>query len=972
MEFTRIESELLDTMVLATSSDATLVKSAEVKLLQWEKQPGYYSTLLKIVCNHSIDATVRWFAACQFKNGVDKYWRKTADNAVDEMEKVSLRSGVMSTFGEPVNVVASQLSILIARIARYDCPREWPELIPNLLEIINHDNLLVQYRGLSTLNQVIKALASKRLPGDKRLFQSIAADIFPFLLNCSNVQNNDVLCHETLAKVLLSVKILRNLTVHGFKKPSDSQDVMFFVNSLYGRIKDLFVFRKYGGKHEELTTLSEKVISHMTTVLLVLLENHPYSFVSFIQPSLTFIFNIIFLEPSDVLFERFHIQCLNLMKAIVLCREYKRIKFVEIICTEGTNENDVSQEAGRIKNEFFTPEVLEKICMNLVTKYFLLKKENLQEWESEPETFAVEDVGESWKYLIHPCAHSLFVALLHEYRDIVTPLVLKLLQENEQMVDPHDLNGILRKDAVYCAIGLCTFDLYDEIDFDQWFATSLKHELSIKEPNYRIIRRRVAWLIGKWADVKPGNDLKLAICDAVVPLLHRGVFSGNEDMVVRMTAAIAMKSIVDSLEFNTEQFSNFLGPTFSMLFTLLQEVEECSSKMQVLSVLSFMVERVGEDIKPYSQSLIQYLPLLWEESADHNLLRCHIVSTLVQFVRALVSENLTSFLYPVIECCTDMSNDAYVYLLEDGLQLWFTVIEYSAALTPELFSLYRNMTKILDNTLEHLGQCCNIIQAYILLDPDKFLTECGNSLMTLCSNLLTDVNGKDIVKIMQVIETAIKANPQIAVNISLPMLVYTIQSICEEESWTMVMSMYFTVICRVLLYSKDVFSQVLEKAASLKSRMAESLLEQILIVWNKVMPLVTQLEKRKLFALALSSLLTVQSSVVLSQFSAIVRNIVEALNDVMGMDNLSAELNSLMLAEDGYTVEDEDADEGSKIERRKKELNEYDPVYKIELKAYLQSQLDGLKDQIGQNNFESLLQTLDDEILEQCRMYISL
>lgn len=80
-----------------------------------------------------------------------------------------------------------------------------------------------------------------------------------------------------------------------------------------------------------------------------------------------------------------------------------------------------------------------------------------------PFQSAVEDVGESWKFLIHPCAHSLFVALLHEYRDIVTPLVLKLLQENEQMVDPHDLNGILRKDAVYCAIGLCTFDLYDEV-----------------------------------------------------------------------------------------------------------------------------------------------------------------------------------------------------------------------------------------------------------------------------------------------------------------------------------------------------------------------------------------------------------------------------------------------------------------------------------------------------------------------------
>lgn len=59
--------------------------------------------------------------------------------------------------------------------------------------------------------------------------------------------------------------------------------------------------------------------------------------------------------------------------------------------------------------------------------------------------------------------------------------------------------------------------------------------------------------------------------------------------MVRMTAAIAMKSIVDSLEFNTEQFSNFLGPTFSMLFTLLQEVEECSSKVRNFLEISFFI-----------------------------------------------------------------------------------------------------------------------------------------------------------------------------------------------------------------------------------------------------------------------------------------------------------------------------------------------------------------------------------------------
>jgi len=58
--------------------------------------------------------------------------------------------------------------------------------------------------------------------------------------------------------------------------------------------------------------------------------------------------------------------------------------------------------------------------------------------------------------------------------------------------------------------------------------------------------------------------------------------------------------------------------------------------MHVLYVLSFIVERVGFAIRPYSGSLIQYLPLLWEESAEHNMLRCAIVSTLVHLVKVCV------------------------------------------------------------------------------------------------------------------------------------------------------------------------------------------------------------------------------------------------------------------------------------------------------------------------------------------------
>jgi hypothetical protein len=38
-----------------------------------------------------------------------------------------------------------------------------------------------------------------------------------------------------------------------------------------------------------------------------------------------------------------------------------------------------------------------------------------------------------------------------------------MIQTNHALVSPSDLNAILRKDAVYNAVGLAAFDLYDEV-----------------------------------------------------------------------------------------------------------------------------------------------------------------------------------------------------------------------------------------------------------------------------------------------------------------------------------------------------------------------------------------------------------------------------------------------------------------------------------------------------------------------------
>lgn len=112
---------------------------------------------------------------------------------------------------------------------------------------------------------------------------------------------------------------------------------------------------------------------------------------------------------------------------------------------------------------------------------------------------------------------------------------------------------------------------------------------------------------------------------------------------------------------------------------------------------------MGNTIQPHSEAFIQYLPHLWEESEEHNMLRCAIVSTLVQIVKALcgVKPELNPFLLPIIQLGTDTTRNAIVYLLEDSLDLWLAVLEYSTNMGPELMELFKNMPPLIGKFIKY-------------------------------------------------------------------------------------------------------------------------------------------------------------------------------------------------------------------------------------------------------------------------------
>uniref|UniRef100_A0A668UW13 Importin-11 n=1 Tax=Oreochromis aureus TaxID=47969 RepID=A0A668UW13_OREAU len=944
MDMDSASSVVLQALTQATSQDTAVLKPAEEQLRQWETQPGFYSVLLNIFNNHMLDVNVRWLAVLYFKNGIDRYWRRVAPHALSEEEKTSLRAGLITNFNEPVNQIATQIAVLIAKVARLDCPRQWPELIPILLESVKGQDGLQQHRALLTFYHVTKTLASKRLAQDRRLFQDLASGIYSFACSLWS-HHTDCFLQQIYARDEAAALSSLERTLLSLKAIISDQMLKQFLECC-----------RQVGSDSTCREKLEKTIILYTKVLLDFLEYHPCAFIPLIQRSLEFAVTYVFTPAGEgVTFERFIVQCMNLIKMIVKNDAYKPAKNID-------DSKPESLEAHKIKTAFFTHPTLTEIGRRLVSHYFLLTEEELAMWEEDPESFAVEETGgDSWKYSLRPCTEVLFLDIFHNYSQTLTPVLLDMVQN----LQGHCIVNIVTNvtltffSAVYNAVGLAAYELFDNVDFDQWFKNQLLGELQVSHHRYKLIRRRVIWLIGQWISVKFKSDLRPLLYEVILSLMQ------DPDLVVRQLHI--------QFFFRTEQFLPYLESIFGLLFQLLQQVTECDTKMQVLHVISCVIERVGIQIRPYVGCLVQYLPLLWKQSEEHNMLRCAILTTLIQLVQGLGAEskNLYPFLLPVIQLSTDVSQPPHVYLLEDGLELWLVTLENSPAITPELLRIFQNMSALLELSSENLRTCFHIVNGYIYLSATEFLQNYAESLCRSFCDLLKDITNEGQVQVLKVVEIALKVSPMLGAHMFQPLLPAVFRGIVDGERYPVVMSTYLGIMGRVLLQNSSFFSSLLSQMASECNQEMDQLLGNVIEMWVDRMDNITQPERRKLSSLALLSLLPSDNSVIQDKFCGIVNICVEALHDVMTEDPETGTFKDCMLMshfEEPKLSDDEEPP--TEQDKRKKLLALEDPVHSVSLQQFVYEKLKAQQALMGDQGFGALMETVDTELVRQLQEFL--
>jgi len=110
----------------ASSNDQQQVQTGTKQLQNWEKCPGFHSSLQSLYIVTSLPLELRYLSIIQLKNGIDKYWRKAAANAIKKDEKEIIKSrSVESTLTEGDVRLALQASIIIGKVVRSEYPHDW-------------------------------------------------------------------------------------------------------------------------------------------------------------------------------------------------------------------------------------------------------------------------------------------------------------------------------------------------------------------------------------------------------------------------------------------------------------------------------------------------------------------------------------------------------------------------------------------------------------------------------------------------------------------------------------------------------------------------------------------------------------------------------------------------------------------------------------------------------------------------------
>ncbi|KAI0693596.1 ARM repeat-containing protein [Cytidiella melzeri] len=953
--------EVYNVICAATSQNPAQIKASSDRLKEMLEMAGTFDALSEIAAQRGLPLQVRQQSIIQLKNSSLGHWKSR--KLLNDQQRTNMRRRFMELLNEPDDVIAECNELILAKIARQEFPQTWsPTLLPELLGIIEtemslrygvtstthaHSSVSLR-RALEATNAIMKEFVQiKMLSGIKTMgkiaeqihmaiqnYYSVAAVVLT-RLNPTTVSDprtaEDILITHLIFKCVVKTATwvwprtktsgqssMANLEPWILRLFQDSAVQLQTITEL--RINLVSALRSGPIPPNSQTEASIVTLTrHLDTPRFVALPGcgdvvlYYWSKVvqatsgppDYIQDSSTAVFPVRFLVQAMVLFK-------------------------ESLAQWAPVRKDGSASVQVLSQPF-----VEDAVKLLVTRFIPLDPSDLEGWMMDPEEWVnmEERDNDLWEFELRPCGERVLMTLAQQYRQYVVPL---LRASFEQIVSQPatDLTSILHKEAMYCAVGRCATRLKDEIPFEQWLETTLLPESRETNSSYPIIKRRIAWLIGKWISSDCASPNNSKVWEVLAYLLQDR--SEGSDAV--------------TIAFEMGPFLPYLPLVVNELVRLLIEADTMESKRRILGSLNTVIERADTHIVPLIGSIAQPLPQLWTAAGEEWLMKGALLETLSKLLGA--SKEQSSTLIPLVVPLVKESftPGAQAQLDEDALIMWQAALSNTNALDDAssgvtLFELVPLGISLLADNFDLLGKIVGVIDSYILLDAPRMLQFCASDLFRALikgMDQAVQLNVKDMAITIQLcVQLAPSSTWGEALYVS-DLFAYVVTALKEDKIATELLTEYVYMLARIALADKDMFLQLVSAMASTTQTKEAELWEAILDQWWTRFDNMSEPRHRKLTAMGIASLVSTGKHCVLDRLPTEICNL---WLDVFGE------------IRETVTATDDDADpvlrlywdtvpetfyrgtQGTAEYDRRKAAYENDPVRTTQLTAFVAAQL---------------------------------
>ncbi|KAG9317447.1 ARM repeat-containing protein [Chiua virens] len=988
------EIELFHVVSLAASQIPNQLKASTERLkVLLDTHAGTYNALHRIAADVSQPLHVRQQSIIQFKNAALSHWRSRKLLTDDDRTQIRLRS--FAFLSEVDDTIAECNQLIVAKIARLDYPHNWQslftEIIPviesGLLSFLNSPNPTIQStltlrRTLKVLNFIIKEFSNmKMLAGVKTMAQitdelrniilSYYSQLSPVILNINGLLGQERtaasliishLVYKCLVKMALwswprvikdekgespelkewflqlfqsSTVQLRELSelrirlVHALLPTSAADPITTL--SIDRLTRHVRVFGKFfrrlqqldPAKFVEIPACNDMVLYYWSKV--VEATNRQSQVTNqgevLIQDSATAVYPVRFLVQAMVLFKE------NLAKWTPF------------------------RKGGPVTETTLSQQFVEDSVRLLVTRFIPLNASDLEGWMADPEEWVNEEdkENEQWEYELRPCGERVLMTLAAQYRDYVVPLMETTFKTMIELPTT-DLASILQKEALYCAIGRCANKVRDVIPFDEWMRHKLVVEARETNPSFPIIKRRIAWLIGRWISDMCADATDPVIWEILVHLLQDR--SPGSDAVVRLTAANALRECVDTIRFDIDSFLHFLPTTIEELLKLMCEAEMMEMKRRLAGCLNVIIERVDQQIVPHTRMIAEAIPALWTAAGEEWLFKVRLLEVVTNLVKSSkeYSTSLMPLVVPLVQ--ESLSPGVAINLDEDGINLWLAALRNSTTLsidsTPNLLQLFPLAISLLASNLDLLGKITYVVESYLFVDANLILQNFSFDLMNAVMSIMTGkalrTNQKGILNsvnfMVQLSPSSLWGEP---VHRS-GLFSHIVKILSNDESSSSMLTECVFVLARIALADREMFIRLVSAATQVDNTQEEKVWEVILDQFWRQFDHMSEPRHRKLLALGIASLVSSGRPEVLERVPNEIFNLwTDVLYEIRESRNHSEDSEdgglNLFWDLDSLPTSYYSQSEGTLEYDRRRALYERDPVRTLQLTTSLASAL---------------------------------